>query len=92
MGADSGIGGTYGAMPELYLKAEEFISTGKFNEARNIQKDINDIIIALCSLNGSMYSVIKEILKLNGVNIGSVRGPLEPVSGEDLNKIEDIKN
>lgn len=91
MGADSGIGGTYGAMPELYLKAEEFVSTGKINEARNIQRDINDIIIALCSLNGSMYSAIKEILKLNGVNIGNVRGPLEPVSGEDLNKIEDIK-
>lgn len=91
MGADGGIGGTYGAMPELYLKAEEFVSTGKINEARNIQRDINDIIIALCSLNGSMYSAIKEILKLNGVNIGNVRGPLEPVSGEDLNKIEDIK-
>lgn len=92
MGADSGIGGTYGAMPELYLKAEEFVSTGKFEEARSIQRNINDIIIALCSLNGSMYSAIKEVLKLNGMNIGSVRAPLEPVSGEDLNKIKDIKD
>lgn len=92
MGADSGIGGTYGAMPELYLKAEEFVSTGKFEEARSIQRNINDIIIALCSLNGSMYSAIKEVLKLNGMNIGSVRAPLEPVSGEDLNKIKDIND
>ena len=38
-----------------------------------------------------MYSTIKEILKLNGVTIGSVRGPLEPVSGEDLNKVAGIK-
>ena len=91
IGADSGIGGTYGAMPELYIKAEEFVSTGNFAEARKIQHDINDIIIALCSLNGSMYSTIKEILKLKGVNIGSVRGPLEPVTGEDLNKVEEIK-
>lgn len=91
IGADSGIGGTYGSMPELFLKAEEFVSSGNFGQARKIQRDINDIIIALCSLNGSMYSVIKEILKLKGVNIGSVRGPLEPVTGEDLSKIEGIK-
>ncbi|OCA86764.1 dihydrodipicolinate synthase family protein [Bacillus sp. FJAT-27986] len=91
IGADSGIGGTYGAMPELFLLAEEFVSTGNFTNARKIQSDINDIIIALCSLNGSMYSTIKEVLKLRGVNIGNVRGPLEPVTGEDLNKIEDIK-
>ena len=84
IGADSGIGGTYGVMPELFLQAEVFVAAGKFSEAREIQRDINDIIIALCSLNGSMYSVIKEIYKLRGVNIGSVRGPLEPVHGEDL--------
>ena len=91
IGADSGIGGTYGVMPELFLKAEEFVSAGNFSEARKIQHDINDIIIALCSLNGSMYSAIKEIYKLRGVNIGSVRGPLEPVSGEDIEKVEGIK-
>lgn len=92
IGADSGIGGTYGVMPELFLQAEVFVAAGKFSEAREIQRDINDIIITLCSLNGSMYSVIKEVYKLRGVNIGSVRGPLEPVHGEDLEKIEGIKN
>ena len=66
IGADRGIGGTYGVMPELFLKAEEFVAAGNFSEARKIQHDINDIIIALCSLNGSMYSVIKEIYKLRG--------------------------
>lgn len=91
IGADSGIGGTYAVMPELLLTAEQFVSTGLFAEAGKIQTDINDIIIALCSLNGSMYSAIKEVLKLKGVNIGSVRGPLEPVSGEDLEKIVYIK-
>ncbi|WML50765.1 dihydrodipicolinate synthase family protein [Neobacillus sp. PS3-12] len=91
IGADSGIGGTYATMPELLLKANEFVSTGNFADARKVQRDINDIIIALCSLNGNMYSVAKEILKLNGVNVGGVRGPLEPVTGEDLNKVKDIK-
>jgi N-acetylneuraminate lyase len=92
IGADSGIGGTYAAMPELLLKAEEFVATGNFEQARNIQRDINDIITALVSLNGHMYSAIKELLKLRGVNIGSVRGPLEPVTGEDLNKVAEIRD
>ncbi|MFJ7933386.1 dihydrodipicolinate synthase family protein [Sporosarcina sp. NPDC096371] len=92
IGADSGIGGTYGVMPELFLQAEAFVSAGNFSEARKIQRDINDMIIELCSLNGSMYSVIKEIYKRRGLYIGSVRGPLEQVHGEDLEKIEGIKN
>lgn len=90
IGADSGIGGTYGAMPELFLKAEEFVTNGNFDQARNIQTDINDIIIALCSLNGSMYAAIKEVLKLKGINIGSVRGPLEPIYGDDFTKAAEI--
>lgn len=91
IGADSGIGGTYAVMPELFLMAEKFVSAGDFANARKIQHDINDIIVALSSLNGSLYSTIKEILKQNGVHIGSVRAPLEPVSGDDLNKIASIK-
>ncbi|WP_248549530.1 dihydrodipicolinate synthase family protein [Paenibacillus odorifer] len=90
MGADAGIGGTYAVMPELFLQANEFVKAGKFEEAGQIQSDINDIIIALCSLKGAMYAGIKEILKLRGVNIGSVRAPLEAVAAEDAGPIADI--
>lgn len=90
MGADGGIGGTYAAMPELFLQANEFFLQGKFEEAKRIQSHINDIIIALCSLNGSMYAVIKEVLNRRGVNIGSVRGPLEGISNEDMGRIDNI--
>jgi len=90
MGADAGIGGTYGAMPELFLQANRFVQEGKFIEAQHIQSDINDIIIALCSLNGSMYAVIKEVLNRRGVNIGSVREPLEGISGDDHVRIDSI--
>ncbi|RKP51571.1 N-acetylneuraminate lyase [Cohnella endophytica] len=90
MGADAGIGGTYAAMPELFLQANRFVQQGKFEEAKRIQSDINDIIIALCSQNGSMYAVIKEVLKRRGVNVGSVRAPLEGISEEDASRIDDI--
>lgn len=90
MGADAGIGGTYGAMPELYLKAEQLVSSGRFDEARRLQSDINEIIMSFFTVHGSMYAVIKEILKRRGVHIGSVRAPFEPVAESDLPKIDAI--
>lgn len=90
MGAGAGIGGTYAVMPELFLQANQLVISGKFEEAGQIQSDINDIIIALCSLKGAMYAGIKEILRLRGVNIGGVRAPLEAVAAEDAGPIEEI--
>ncbi|URN96722.1 MAG: dihydrodipicolinate synthase family protein [Candidatus Pristimantibacillus lignocellulolyticus] len=90
MGADAGIGGTYGAMPELFLLANQFVQQGKFEEAKRMQSDINDIIIALCSQQGSMYAVIKEVLNRRGVNVGSVRGPLEGITNDDMASIDGI--
>jgi len=40
MGADAGIGGTYGAMPELYLKIEELIRRGELAKAQDLQNNI----------------------------------------------------
>ncbi|WP_159887035.1 dihydrodipicolinate synthase family protein [Paenibacillus puerhi] len=90
MGADAGIGGTYGAMPELFLQANTFVKQGNFEEAKHIQSDINDIIVALCSQQGSMYAVIKEVLNRRGVHIGSVRSPLEGITEEDQTSIGGI--
>lgn len=91
IGAAGGIGGTYGVMPELFLQAESFISSGNLELAREIQTTINDIIIALCSQEGHMYAVIKDILKLNGVDVGSVRKPLSPTTTKDHERIIEIK-
>ncbi|RAW13495.1 N-acetylneuraminate lyase [Paenibacillus taichungensis] len=90
MGADGGIGGTYGAMPELFLLADQYIQQGKFTEARHIQSDINEIIVALCSLDGSMYAGIKEVLRRRGVNIGGVRLPLAAITEQDAARIDDV--
>lgn len=90
MGASAGIGGTYAAMPELFLKANEYVSTGNFEAAGKIQSTINDIIVKLCSYEGHMYAVIKEVLKRKGVNVGSVRGPLQGISDTDAAQIDDV--
>ena len=76
-GACGGIGGTYGAMPELYLKIREHFLAGKMEEGRLIQNDCCRIIYKMCSTEGNMYATIKEILRLQGgPDIGGVRDPL----------------
>lgn len=85
MGAAGGIGGTYGAMPELFLKADELVRANKMEEARVLQYDINEIIYKLCSGHGNMYAMIKEVLRINeGLDIGSVREPLTGLCETDL--------
>ncbi len=91
IGADGGIGGTYAAMPELYLKIKELTDIGDIRKAREIQNDANRIIYELCSCHGNMYAVIKEILKEQGLNLGGVRKPLASVIEQDLPQIEKCK-
>ena len=77
IGAEAGIGGTYGAMPELFLKMNEYFENGDLDQARSIQYDINSIIYKMVSGHGNMYAVIKAILKENeNLDLGSVRKPL----------------
>lgn len=85
MGACGGIGGTYGAMPELFLKMNALLKENRMEEARKIQFAVNEIITLLCSGHGNMYAMIKEVLKLRkGLNVGSVRSPLSPSTEADL--------
>ncbi len=89
IGADGGIGGTYGVMPELYLKIYELTKEGKIEEAQKIQYAANEIIYGMCACHGNMYAVIKEILKIReGLDIGSVRKPLTAVAPEDMEQIK----
>ena len=90
MGAAAGIGGTYGAMPELFLKLNQLIADKELERAKELQYAINAIIGKLTSAHGNMYGVIKEVLKINeGLNIGSVRSPLTPVTEEDRPIVEE---
>lgn len=87
-GADGGIGGTYGAMPELYLRMDALVREGKIPEAQPVQAAANDIIAALCSCHGSMYAVIKKVIELReGLPLGSVRLPMAGLAESDLPQV-----
>lgn len=88
MGAEGAIGGTYGVMPQLFLKADACLKAGDWETARNIQYDIDQIIYSMCACKGNMYAVIKELLRRNGLDIGSVRSPLTPLVPEDMPQVD----
>lgn len=90
MGAQAGIGGTYGAMPELFLTLNQLIADKELERAKDLQYTINDIISVLTSAHGNMYGVIKEVLTINeGLALGSVRSPLTPVTEADRPIVEE---
>jgi len=83
-GAIGGIGGTYAAMPELYLKIRQCFFSGELEKGREIQNECCRIIYKLCSAQGNMYAVIKEVIRLQGgPNVGSVRAPLLELAEAD---------
>lgn len=84
IGADGGIGGTYGVMPELFLKLNALIAAGERESATALQYSINEIIYKMCSSHANMYAVAKEMLRINdSLDIGGVREPLENLRDAD---------
>ena len=90
IGAEGAIGGTYVAMPELFLKLDEHVKNGEIEKARELQHAINAIIYKMCSAHGNMYGVIKEILKRNeNLELGGVREPLPSLIDSDMPIVEE---
>lgn len=90
IGAEGAIGGTYGVMPELILEMDKAVREGDMKRAREIQYTVNAIIYKMCAGHGSMYAVIKEILKINeGLDLGGVREPLPALIDSDLAIVEE---
>ncbi|MBR6532026.1 MAG: dihydrodipicolinate synthase family protein [Clostridia bacterium] len=91
IGAGGGIGGTYGVMPELFLKADELLKEGNIEKACEIQHAIDKIIYAMCSCKCNMYAAAKQILREQGVECGSVRAPLAEITEEGIELAHNVK-
>lgn len=91
IGADGGIGGTYGVMPELFLKIERCYVEGNMADAQKWQFIVNELIVDLLSYP-SLYGACKAILKLRGFDTGEPRMPLLPVTLSDQGRIEELNN
>ena len=87
IGATGGIGGTYAVMPELYLKIYECYHAGRMELAREIQNECCRIIYKMCSCHGNLYAVMKEILRREGMDVGTVRAPLPNLVASDMDVV-----
>ncbi|WP_277424092.1 dihydrodipicolinate synthase family protein [Neoactinobaculum massilliense] len=84
IGAKGAIGGTYGAMPDLFVKLNELVNAHDMDTARELQWAVDSVIYKMVEAHGNMYAVIKEILRINeNLDLGSVRAPLEPLAEGD---------
>ncbi|MBQ4641734.1 MAG: dihydrodipicolinate synthase family protein [Oscillospiraceae bacterium] len=89
IGADGGIGGTYSAMPELFVKLNRLLLDKDWQAAQALQNDINGIISVLVSGKCNMYALIKAVLKKRtGIDMHGVREPLFQLTQEDLPLVE----
>ena len=91
MGADAGIGGTYGAMPELYMTMDELINRGEWEKAARVQEIVTPLIYRLCSF-ASMHGAVKGIISLDGCPMGDPRLPFLPVALDDPKLVELYKD
>lgn len=89
MGAEAGIGGTYGVMPELFVHIEKCFAKGDIKEAQKWQFRVNEIINELLTFP-YLYGPAKEIVKLRGVDIGIPRLPIEGIKPEENTRVKAI--
>ena len=83
MGADGGIGSTYGLMPEKYVGIYRAFMQGDIQKARKIQYEANAVIqVLLAHSKGSSILPLKEALRLCGMDVGVNLYPTEDFTDE----------
>lgn len=89
MGADGGIGGTYGVMPQLFCALNRFYEQSELAEAQALQTQINRFIKKLLGYP-SLYGACKYILSLRGIETGEPRLPLLPAGPQDHDSLAEL--
>ena len=74
MGADGGIGSTYNFMADNFVKMKQLFEAGKMEEAHEIQKVVNRIIVLLHDAGGTLQAE-KEIMNQLGFDFAVCRHP-----------------
>ena len=83
MGADGGIGATYGAMPELFVGIYREFMAGNNLRARELQYQANKIIKTMLKhAGGCVIKPLKEMLRINGIDAGVDVYPAEGFTAE----------
>lgn len=88
MGADGAIGSTFNVMAEKFIKIRQLFKDNKVEEAREIQKEANVIIRALCKV-GVMQGE-KALMEALGFDMGPARAPFLPLTETQKKELLDV--
>jgi N-acetylneuraminate lyase len=80
-GADAGIGSTYNIMPGLFVRLYQAFEENNIQEARKLQKTINNVIEVL--LRYDVMKGIRTVLNSIGTDVGDSPAPLGCFSHEE---------
>lgn len=93
MGADGGIGGTYGTMPEVYVAIYKLMKMGFYKEAFELQRKTTMVILNDLIGLGSLFSTSKKLIKeFSGIDMGDARMPLPRIDTNDPRFPQIVKN
>jgi N-acetylneuraminate lyase len=82
MGAGGGIGSFYNLLPEFVLRIYETALSGKWDEARAAQDQLNELI--RITLQFPMLSAVKTMLKWQGFDCGPCLAPRENLTEDGM--------
>lgn len=88
MGADGGIGSFYNVAPGLFLRVWEEAREGRWEEARQAQFRVNELITL--TLRFPLFGALKAILGWSGIDCGQVRGPRRGLTPEELKQLRSM--
>ena len=87
MGADGGIGTTYALLPEHYVRLYQAARAGRWEEARALQTEVNELISILVQY--PVFPVTKVLLRWAGVECGECLPPRRALTNEELSRLRE---
>jgi N-acetylneuraminate lyase len=88
LNVDGAIGSTYNINGVNAKKIFTLAKEGKVDEARELQRQANDMIEAI--LGNGLFQTLKEILKCQGVDAGFCKEPLGKLPPEKVERAKEI--
>jgi N-acetylneuraminate lyase len=85
MGADGGIGSFYNLVPELFVKLFGLAEAGRWDDARAVQREINELIALVARF--PLFPAVKQILAWSGLDCGACLPPRTPLSESERQEL-----
>jgi N-acetylneuraminate lyase len=88
MGADGGIGTFYNLAPQLFVTLYSQASAGLWEEARQTQSQINELITI--AFRFPLFAALKTMLNWSGIDCGAVLPPRRMLTEEETGRLRQL--